>query len=322
MQYVSALTSSLSPTFSRVYLHSSIARWEQNGTTSAGGRGWGGEANQLSNPFGLVVDDDDTVIIADLWNDRIVEWKKNATTGRVAVGGNGEGSGMNQLNRPSDVIIDTETNSLIICDRENRRVTKWSRQSGTTSGEVLIDDVYCWGLTMDDQSNLYVTDTENHEVRRFRVGEKTGTVVAGGNGAGSAHNQLNVPTYVFVDREQSLYVSDYQNHRVTKWMKDATEGIIEAGGSGQGPALTQLNYPKGLFVDEEDTIYVAEEGNHRVTRWSKGASQGTAVAGGNGNGRSPNQLSRPEGLCFDRHGNMYVADHRNSRVQRFSILKS
>ncbi|CAF4253967.1 unnamed protein product, partial [Rotaria sordida] len=171
------------------------------------------------------------------------------TNGQVVAGGNGQGNRLDQLDHPTDVLIDKETDSLIICDRDNRRVVRWSRSSGTTQGEILIDNIRCYGLTMDDQRYLYISDTEKHEVRRYQIGDKNGTIVAGGNGKGAGLNQLNEPTYIFVDQQQTVYVSDWDNHRVMKWNKGAKEGIVVAGGQGYGNALTQLSYPQGLFVD-------------------------------------------------------------------------
>ncbi|CAF4679955.1 unnamed protein product, partial [Rotaria socialis] len=111
------------------------ATWAQNGVTIAGGHGEGGATNQLNYPHGLFVDDDQTVVIADFRNDRIMQWKNGDTTnGQVVAGGNGEGNGLHQLNGPRDVLIDKETDSLIICDRGNTRVVRWSRRSGTTQG--------------------------------------------------------------------------------------------------------------------------------------------------------------------------------------------
>ncbi|CAF2096988.1 unnamed protein product, partial [Rotaria magnacalcarata] len=108
------------------------AKWSQNGVTIAGGNGAGGATNQLCYPYGLVVDDDQTVVIADHVNHRIMQWKNSDTTnGQVVAGGNGAGNGLNQLNNPTVVLIDKETDSLIICDRDNRRVVRWSRRSGT-----------------------------------------------------------------------------------------------------------------------------------------------------------------------------------------------
>ncbi|CAF2149703.1 unnamed protein product [Rotaria magnacalcarata] len=295
--------------------------WAHNGVTVAGGNGSGGATNQLNEPRGLFVDDDEAVVIADWWNHRIMQWKNGDTTnGQVVAGGNGEGNGLHQLKYPTDVLIDKETDSLIICDNGNQRVVRWSRRSGTTQGEILIGNIQCYGLAMDERRHIYVSDAGRNEVRRYQSGEKNGTLVAGGNGEGDELNQLNYPRYLFVDRDHSVYVSDRDNHRVMKWNKGAKEGMVVAGGQGQGSALTQLYRPRGLFVDTLGTLYVADSGNHRVMRWTQGDNkQGTVIVGGNGYGAGANQFNGLRGLSFDRHGNLYVADRNNNRVQRFSI---
>ncbi|CAF5047636.1 unnamed protein product [Rotaria sp. Silwood1] len=295
------------------------ARWSQNGKTVAGGNEYGEATNQLYEPWGLFVDDDQTMIITDYENHRIVQWKMGDTNGQVVAGGKGQGNRLDQLNWPSDVLIDKDTDSLIICDYGNRRVVRWSRHSGTTQGEILIDKIACWGLFMDDQRYLYVSDWGKDEVRRYQIGNKNGIIVAGGNGKGADLNQLNVPTYIFVDQQQTVYVSDNNNHRVMKWNKDAKEGVVVAGGQGQGEALTQLSKPNGLFVNTLGTIYVADARNDRVMRWPKGTKQGTVIVGGNGRGAGQNQFNGLSGLSFDRQGNLYIADFYNNRVQFFSI---
>ncbi|CAF2005511.1 unnamed protein product [Rotaria magnacalcarata] len=125
------------------------ARWQQNGLTVAGGNRKGNRNNQLSNPCGLYVDDDQTVYVADRLNHRIVEWKSGATSGQVVAGGNGQGSEVHQLSYPTDVIVDKGTDSLIICDASNKRVVRWPRRNGT-SGETIISNINCMGLTMDE----------------------------------------------------------------------------------------------------------------------------------------------------------------------------
>ncbi|CAF1564622.1 unnamed protein product, partial [Rotaria sp. Silwood1] len=139
------------------------ARWAQNGVTVAGGHARGGANNQLNDPWGLFVDDDQTVIVADHANNRIIQWKVGDTSGQVIAGGNGRGNRLDQLNSPMDVLIDKETDSLIICDWGNRRVVRWSRRNGTTEGEILVDGVTCVGLAMDNQRYLYVPDHMKHE---------------------------------------------------------------------------------------------------------------------------------------------------------------
>ena len=241
------------------------AQWSQNGVTVAGGNGYGNALNQLNFPGGFDIDDDNqSIVIADWENDRIVEWKIGASKGKVIAGGRGKGNRLDQLNYPTDVLIDKETNSLFIADQGNERVLRWSRRQETTHGEVIVDNIDCWGLTMDDQRYLYVSDIVKNEIRRYTIGDKNGIVVAGGNGEGNQLNQHNGPTDLFVDEEQAVYVSDWNNHRVMKWNKGAKEGIVVAGGRGQGNALTQLCCPRGLFIDISSTIYVADSWDDRV----------------------------------------------------------
>jgi len=284
----------------------------------AGGNRQGHESNQLSDPCGLYVDDDQSFYVADRSNHRIVEWKWGSMSGQVVAGGNGEGSEAHQLSNPRDVIVDKERDSLIICDMGNKRVVRWPRRNGTR-GETIISNINCVGLTMDESGSLYVTDDVKHEVRQYRRGESQGTVVAGGNGAGNRLDQLSDARYVFVDRDHSVYVSELGNHRVMKWVESAKEGIVVTGNQGGGNDLTQLSDPWGVVVDQLGTVYVADEENHRIMRWVKGATHGSVIIGGNDRGRESNQLYEPMGLSFDRHGHLYVVDWGNDRVQKFNI---
>ena len=238
--------------------------------------------------------------------------------GAVVAGGNGEGNRMDQLKWPVNVLVDGKTDSLIICDQENRRVVRWPRRNGR-EGQTLISDVNCCGLALDKNGDLYVSDCAKHEVRRWRFGEKKGRIVAGGNENGDQLNQLDYPTSIFVDEDHSVYVSDKDNHRVMKWVKGGKEGIVVAGGHGKGNSLTQLNSPQGLRVDHLAQVYVADWQNHRIVRWTKGSKQGRVLLGGNGEGQQLNQFNGPMGLSFDREGDLYVADQRNHRIQSFEI---
>ncbi len=61
-------------------------RWLQNGITIAGGHEKGNHLNQLNNPCGIYIDDDQTVYIADCLNHRIMEWTSTAACGQVVAG--------------------------------------------------------------------------------------------------------------------------------------------------------------------------------------------------------------------------------------------
>ncbi|CAF0915943.1 unnamed protein product [Adineta steineri] len=290
-------------------------KWKQNAITVAGGNGEGRGLNQLNSSYGIFIDEKKNIFIADCYNHRIVEWKYIAKEGQIIAGRNGEGNLMDQLNFPTDVIVDQQNHSIIVADQGNRRVIRWLNQNQ----QILIDNIDCFGLAIDKYGSLYVSDWKKNAVRRWKMGEynNEGIVVAGGNIKGNQLNQLNHPTFIFVDEDQSVYVSDQNNNRVVKWRKDAKEGTVVVEGNDDGSDLDQLFYPQGVIVDDLGQIYVADSMNDRVMRWCEGKEEGEIVVGGNGEGNQPNQLNYPTGLSFDDEGNLYVTDSRNHRIQKF-----
>ncbi|CAF1341184.1 unnamed protein product [Rotaria magnacalcarata] len=151
----------------------------------------------LNNPYDFTIRQDSSAFISKIY----LQVERNES---------------NQLKHPTDVLIDKETDSLIICDYENRRVVRWSRSSGITKLEIVINNIKCVRLAMGEQRCIRVSVVEGHEVRRYQLGYKNGTLVAGGNGNVDGLNELIWPKYLFVDREQNVYVSDTNNHRVMK----------------------------------------------------------------------------------------------------------
>ena len=186
--------------------------------------------------------------------------------------------------------------------------------------EIIIANIKCAGLAMDDEGSLYVSDWDKHEIRRYGYDDGSeGVVVAGGNGQGDALNQLDGPGPLFVSDDRSIFVSDSSNNRVMKWMKNAKEGLVVAGGLGKRNDLENLTCPAGIFVDRMESVYVVDQGNHRVLRWTKDAKQGEVIVGGNGRGSQNNQLFWPTSMSLDNKGNLYVVDQDNHRIQRFNI---
>ena len=262
------------------------------------------------------------IYIADYRNHRIIRWKIDENNGQIVEGGNGQGNKTDQLSFPTDVILDENNKSLIICDSGNRRVVQSSLENHKHK-QIIISNIKCAVLVMNQNGDLFISDQERHEVKRWRKGEKgEGTVVAGGNGKGNELNQLNAPTFIFVDQEDAVYISDCYNHRVMKWMKDASEGIVVAGGLGKGSSSKQMHYPMGLVVNKVGDIYVADERNNRIMCWSSESSEGRVIVGGNGFGEKLNQFNDLRGLSFDIENNLYVADANNNRIQRFSLDKN
>ncbi|CAF0856002.1 unnamed protein product [Adineta steineri] len=294
-------------------------KWKQSASTVAGGHGQGHELNQLNHPQGFYVDDDDdSIYIADTNNHRIVQWKFGVNNGEIVAGKKGNGNGIDQLHTPMDVILNKEKKYLIICDMGNYRVIKWSRQNSQDQ-EILISSTFCWGLAIDNNGDLYISNWMNDEVRRWEEGDTEGTVVAGGNGYGNSCNQLDQAKQIFVDINHSVYVADHGNNRVMKWMKDATEGILIAPGNVSNQALLSMLHPIAVIVDHTGNIYISDDTGHSIKRWLPNAIEGIAVVGKEQSGSESTHLSKPLDLSFDRHGNLYVIDKENNRIQKFLI---
>ncbi|CAF3345771.1 unnamed protein product [Rotaria socialis] len=315
-------------------------KWESNAYTIAGGYGPGSACDMLHYPKGIRLDADENLLIADSSNHRIVKYYSGAKKGIKIDGNNISGYGDPCLCGPSGLNIHKPSKTLVICDYHNMRVITYMMRlckcgrkivgnekccekspKKKTFRKTVIRNIKCGGVAIDKEGNVYVSDTNRHEVRRYNADDWMETVVAGGKGQGSRSSQLNHPTYIFVGNDQSVYVSDTWNDRVMRWRKGAKEGTLVAGGHGKGDDRNQLFCPTGLLVDQFNAVYVADYWNHRVMRWRNGDRQGTVIAGGHGPGDSENQLNNPEGIAFDPQGNLYIADSNNHRIQKFYFQK-
>ncbi|CAF0713459.1 unnamed protein product [Adineta steineri] len=294
-------------------------KWKQNGSTVAGGNGHGNKLNQLRQPEGFYVDDDDhSIYIADTGNHRVVRWEFDADEGVVVAGGNERGDKIDQLYGPIYAILDKEKKYIIICDQGNRRVVEWSLQDRHDQ-EILISSIACYGLALDYNGDLYISDCERHQVIRWQEGDTKGTIVAGGNGQGNQFNQLNFPVYIFVDECDSVYIVDHNSNRVMKWMKNAIEGILIAPGQVSEENENPLSQPLGVIVDHIGNVYLSNYNTHQITRWLPGAIEGTHIVGENEYGSLIAPFQCSSDLSFDRHGNLYVVDTDNHRIQKFNI---
>ncbi|CAF0919422.1 unnamed protein product [Adineta steineri] len=314
IKYVCAPGKPMPMRASGVEIHSN-ARWNEHGQIVTG------QNFTLVYPYSVFVAEDQTIYVGDYENHTIVAWHDGETQAQIVAGGHGSGEGAHQLNQPIDMIVDKERDSLLICDHSNKRVVRWPRRNGV-HGEIVLSNIGCWGLTMDDAGSLYVADYEKNEVIRYRRDKVQGTVVAGGNGNGKRLNQLDSPSYLFVNREHSVFISDSNNRRVMKWASGAKEGMIVAAGQGQGGVLSQVLNPAGVLVDQSGTVYVADFENNHVLRCSQRTQQGMLVACRDDQVVQGNELKIPMGLSFDRHGHLYVVDNMNKQVQKFTLEMS
>ncbi|CAF3929156.1 unnamed protein product [Adineta steineri] len=276
-------------------------KWNLNFSIVAGGNGYGNDLNQVNGPQGIYIDDDkQTIYIADYHSHRIVGWKFGEESGEIVAGGNERGNNLNQLNNPSDVTVDKINDLLIICDKGNERVVQWSRQN-QIKPKTIIPLIECYGITIDNNGDIYVSEGKKHSVIQFKQGEAKGTTVAGGKGSGYNSNQLNNPSYIFIDKQYSIYVSDYQSGRITKWIKNAKEGIIVTKQPISDNGQSQSSDSFGMTVDHF------------------GSKESYTVMKGGSYEQPPYLFSASTVISLDREENLYVVDPYNHRIVKFDV---
>ena len=181
---------------------------------------------------------------------------------------------------------------------------------------------------------IYLTDTENHRIRRISpsgvISTIAGTGSAGysGDGGPAVAARVNNPHGIAVDADGNVYIADAPNHRIRRVDRDGiittVAGTGSSGYNGDGIAATsaRLYYPKGVEVGPDGSLYIGDANNHRVRRVDASgvittvAGTGTSGFSGDGGPATAARLKFPRNLAFDSAGRLYIADDENFRVRR------
>ena len=190
------------------------------------------------------------------------------------------------------------------------------------------------GIALDRFGNLYLSDTDNHRVRRVDAAgvittvAGTGTAGFTGDGGPAAQAQLNLPYGLAVDLAGNLYIADLGNQRVRRVAIDGTITTIAGDGrksstpDGTPAVQASLLSPRNLALDAAGTLYVSEFEGHRVRKIGADGKIFTAAGAGQsgfrGDGAAATAalLSYPAGLAVDRAGSLYIADSGNNRIRK------
>jgi len=201
---------------------------------------------------------------------------------------NGKGSGLNQLGDQCAGIYVTSTGDIFVADSNNRRVVKWS--ANATSG-VLVAGGNGYGsgpdqfsmisnIFVDEINNvLYVVDSPNQRIQRYKNGSPNGTTVIGGGPKtvlSDVVSEYIQPLSVLVDKMGNVLVGE--GSRITKWTPDFQSNLIVLthDKNDYSAISSNIKVPRILAFDKFENLYVFEETNGQVIKFKKKSTSCTS----------------------------------------------
>ncbi|MGZ3438747.1 MAG: SMP-30/gluconolactonase/LRE family protein, partial [Polyangia bacterium] len=309
----------------------------------------GGNA-RFNSPRGIVADGAGNLWVADSGNNRvrkIVEASGVVSTlaGHDAYGssdGTGAGAGFAV---PFSVSVDGSGNLFVTESFAHtvRQITPsgvTTTVAGLTGADGIVDGIGAAALFRRphalcvDGNALYVTDKQNHAVRK--VDPATGSVItiAGSGQTGSSDGvgalaRFNGPFGCVADGAGKLYVSDSSNDTI-RAINLATGAVSTiAGSAGKTGTLdatgaaARFNNPAALALGG-GVLYVADMSNNTIRAVALPSAAVTTLAGTGGASGSTDatgaaaRFNTPNGLALDG-GNLYVADQFNHTVRKIVV---
>lgn len=248
-----------------------IVRWRPGGPTAtvvAGGNGEGSGLNQFAGVTDIALLADESLLVADSGNHRILRFppgSTSATPGVVVAGGNGAGSGPADLSIPSRV-LPAPDGSIYVVDSLNQRLQLFPPGSnGTTAATTVMSwDSGTGGLTvpwptdiaLGPDGALYLL--HDRSVSRWVPGAgATETVV----GPVASYVDLGSPSALVVDDLGNVVISEVEPSRVQVWRQGGARPVVL-------PGVVGLSEPSGLVADPSGRLYVRTGPTLLDGRWT------------------------------------------------------
>ncbi len=308
-----------------------------------------GSAARFYQPISAAVDAAGNIFVAEYANStirKIVASDGTVTTvaGLAGKTGTTDGSGTGggaKFRYPTAITVDAAGN-LYVSDQYNAVIRKITPEGvvSTLAGSAekfgSADGVggdarfnYPFGITVDAAGVLYVSDTNNHTIRRITPDGTVGTLAGfpgqGGYADGTAGGaRFNFPHGIAVDGAGTLYIADRNNHRIRRVTTNGAVTTLAGSGTagfadGTGTAAA-FNSPEGLAIAPSGALYVSDTYNCAIRKILNGvvttlAGGGCAFGAVDGTG-SAARFNYPSGVAIDLRGDLYVGDRYNYRIRK------
>lgn len=264
---------------------------------------------QLCRPWGICVDKEGYVVVADRSNNRIQIFKP---CGAFHHKFGSLGSRPGQFDRPAGVACDSQRR-IVVADKDNHRVQVFTfegqfllkfGEKGTKNGQFN----YPWDVAVNSEGKILVSDTRNHRVQLFAP---DGSFLNKYGFEGALWKHFDSPRGVAFNHEDHLVVTDFNNHRLLVIRPDCQSArFLGSEGTGNGQFLR----PQGVAVDQENRIIVADSRNHRIQIFEP---NGNFLCKFGSHGSSFGQMDRPSGVAVSPDGAIVVVDFGNNRILKF-----
>jgi DNA-binding beta-propeller fold protein YncE/predicted membrane-bound mannosyltransferase len=221
-------------------------------------------------PWGIAVDQNGFVYVADTWNHRIQKFSPQGTY-ITQWGFFGQGESGDAFWGPRDIVIDpygyllvTDTGNkrVAIFDLDGNYITKFG-SAGLLEGQ--FDEPV--GLTIDPEGRILVADTWNQRIQVFLpdYDNLRFTYLQDWEIVGWYGQSLDNKPYLVADNLGNVFVSDPEGYRILQFESNGT--FIQYWGE-YGTDILGLNLPTGLVIDAQGDLWVVDSGNHRLLRFT------------------------------------------------------
>ncbi len=264
--------------------------------------------NGFNNPFGLSVNEQESIFVVDISNKNIVKFNKD----------------LEHRSLRGKLFLNTDL-SFNVKHEQNNSLKGPHSIAFDSKGIIYVADFVGKKINIYNNQGKYI-GLLDESLRKFNL-------------------SFIGPSYVYIDIDDNIWVCDWSGHRVFKFTSDrtlvgwfgytengATNGFVKKGKSIKSNNLGGLNKPHMITLDNQNNIYVVESGSHRIQKFNSNAislgwigayENGSVTNGWSLKGKSAisslnGGFNSPVSIRTTQNNEFIITDNGNHRIQLFN----